>query len=526
MSAVIEQKVGLGSGAPAQSSLPPRVSLARKGVVTMVILVIYLVLVSLVVAYERRVLVGSVEALTEIHQQEERQVALNILVARAILTVNENYFSPNVDVSSKIMVLEIESVLNGLSKIEHKYEGIANDVAQLNKGMADLIARPNRTVIADIRGTFHRLVLDLDVVTSDIRGQKQRLLDDFRYSHNRLTVEWVVFTVLGLGYLGGLVMLFFRRLAIDIKKVQERATEIVRGYRGEPLPNSRFDELGDLVMAVNNMQDELRKHEAQIEIVRQQQFHKEKMAAVGSLAAAVAHEINNPLSAIVGIAQSMVGEHRDHGCGREGAACRPDLVMEQARRVMQITRQIGEFSVPQSQEPDLVDINGLVRSTCNFVAFDRRIRRVELKQNLDTTLPAVHAVADHVVQVLMNLLINAADALENCADRQPSITVTTYQSDDSVSIEVVDNGCGIPPENIGLVFDEYFTTKPPSRGSGLGLALCRSLICGSGGDIKIRSRVNEGTTVTVILSVKQVRLPSQQDNGKGASGNARADYRR
>lgn len=495
MSEIIEHK------AESHSPLLRQGSLARKGVVTTIILALYLVMVSLVVAYDRRVIVESVQALTEIHQQEERQVALSILVSRAILTINENYFSPNVEASSKIMVLEIESVLNGLNKIQTRYEGIAADVAQLNKGMADLAARPNRATIADIRGTFHRLIIDLDAVTSDIRAQKQRLLDDFRRSYNRLSIELVLFTILGLGFLGGLMMFFFRRLAIDINRVQERATEIVRGYRGDPLPNARHDELGDLIVSVNNMQDELRNHEAQIEIVRQQQFHKEKMAAVGSLAAAVAHEINNPLSAIVGIAQSMVGERREFGCGREGAACQPELVMEQARRVMQITRQIGEFSVPQSQEPDLVDINGLVRSTCNFVAFDRRIRRVELKQKLDPSLPAVHAVADHVVQVLMNLFINAADALENCTDRKPGITVATYQRDDTINIEVVDNGCGIPPENIGLVFDKYFTTKLPGRGFGLGLSLCRSLICGAGGDIRITSRVGEGTSVTIVLPV-------------------------
>ena len=501
MSDLVEQKAGLEAAPPKRSFAwrEPRTPLASKGLMTMAVLLLYFVLVSVVVAYERGSLIESVDQLNEIHQQEERQVALNILVARAILTVNENYFSPNVDVSSKILVLEIESVLGGLNKLQLSYASIADDTKLLNEAMTQLLERPNRAVIADIRGIFHRIVLDLDGVSSDIRARKQRLLDDYQGTHNRLTIEWVAFVVVGLGFLSGLMMFFFRRLAADIQRVQQRATEIVRGYRGAPLAATRHDELGDLFDAVNNMQDELRKRETQIELGRQQQFHKEKMAAVGSLAAAVAHEINNPLSAIVGIAQTMVTENKERCCNNAGASCYPELVMEQAKRVMQITRQIGEFSVPQSQDPELIDLNGLVRSTCNFVSFDRRFRRLELVQTLDANLPAVNAVADHMVQVLMNLLINAADALEGCSDRSPRITVVTAQDAGEVHMEVRDNGCGIAPENVDKVFNEHFTTKAPGRGSGLGLALCRSLIWDAGGDITIDSRLGAGTTVTVTL---------------------------
>ncbi len=504
----IGQKAGLDAGSTAQLLNPHTTwtSLARKGLLTLAVMAIYFVIVSMVVAYERHSLIDSVQLLNEIHQREERVVALNILVARAILTVNENYFSPNVDVSSKILVLEIEAVLKGLSKLERHYAPIADQAVLLNKTMAQLIEQPNRAVVADIRGIFHHIVIDLDDITSDIRNRKQWLLEDYGDTHRRLTIEWIVCVVVGLGCLSGLMMMFFRRLAADILRAQERATAIVRGYRGIPLPVTRHDELGDLINAVNNMQDELRKHETHIELGRQQQFHKDKMSAVGSLAAAVAHEINNPLSAIVGVAQTMIDEECKQGCGmdRKVDACRPQLIMEQAQRVMQITRQIGEFSVPQSQEPELIDINGLVRNTCNFVSYDRRFRRLELVQNLDHTLPAVHAVADHVVQVMMNLLINAADALERCTDRQCTITISTKLHDGAARIAVTDNGCGIAPENIDQIFVEHFTTKAPGRGSGLGLALCRSLINSAEGGITVESRIAEGTTITIILPLPLV----------------------
>lgn len=511
----IEQKAGPEIRPAAQLSNPrkARMSLAHKGLLTLAVMAVYFVVVSMIIAYERHSLIDSVQLLNEIHQREERVVALNILVARAILTVNENYFSPNVVVSSKILVLEIEAVLKGLSRLERHYVPIADQATRLNKAMAQLVEQPNRAVVADIRGIFHGIVIDLDDITSDIRNRKQWLLEDYGDTHRRLTIEWVVCVVVGLGCLSGLMMMFFRGLATDILRAQERATAIVRGYRGAPLPVTRHDELGDLISAVNNMQDELRKHETHIELGRQQKYHKDKMSAVGSLAAAVAHEINNPLSAIVGMARAMIEEECKQGCGRQGDDCRPRLIMEQAHRVMQITRQIGEFSVPQSQKPELIDINGLIRNTCNFVSYDRRFRHFELVQQLDHALPAVHAVADHVVQILMNLLINAADALENCTSRQRIITVSTKLQDGTARIVVADNGCGIAPENIDKIFTEHFTTKAPGRGFGLGLALCLSLIHNSEGDIFVESRLAEGTTISIILP-----LPSAGDGRNTARG--------
>ncbi|MFA7269580.1 MAG: ATP-binding protein [Sterolibacterium sp.] len=509
----IEQKLGLGTRPAARTSNPHKFksTLAFKGVLTLTVMVVYFVVVSIVIAYERNSLIDSVQLLNEIHKREEHVVALNIMVARAILTVNENYFSPNVGISSKILVLEIEGVLTGLKKLGLHYSPIAEDAALLSKSMAELQDNPKLTVVADIRGIFHRIVVDLDAIASDIRSRKQWLLEDYEHTHNRLTINWIVFVVVGLGCLSGLMMWFFRRLAADIQNAQERATEIVRGYRGTPLPVKRQDELGDLIGAVNNMQEELRKREAQLEISRQQQFHKEKMAAIGSLSASVAHEINNPLSAIIGIAQSMV-DAQDCGCAKTGAPCQPQLVIEQAKRVMQITRQLGQVSIPQSQNPELIDINGLVRSTCNFVSFDQRLRRLELVQNLDPDLPAVYAVADHIVQVLMNLLINAADALENCTDSPPRIAITTDLRDGAVRISVNDNGCGISPENLGKVFIEHFTTKAPGRGYGLGLALCRSLINSAGGLLTIDSHVGKGTTVAISLPLPLLGIQAERGN--------------
>lgn len=486
---------GVGSG------LHGRVSLRQKAAWTLFVVVMYCVAMSLVIAMERRFLKDSVDDLESIHQLAERQVALNIAVSRATFVINENYFSPDIEAAAKILVLELEAVLAGLTPLQSIYPVAKGDVAALQESLRQLSLAPSRSVIADLRTNFHRLMLNLDTITRDVSTQKQRVLAGYRQSFSRLTYEWISFGILGIALLGGLMASFFRRLAEDIQQVRQRAVEIVGGYRGESLPVTRDDELGSLIEAVNEMQQDLLERESQLDLGRRQQFHKEKMAAVGSLAAAVAHEINNPLSAIIGVAEAIEAEGRAHLCS---GSCQPGLILDQARRVMAITRQIGALSVPQSPNPDLLDLNGLLRNACNFVAYDRRFRLLQMDVELDNDVPAVIGVADHLTQVVMNLLINAGDALQGRHDPAPKIRVASFVQAGRVIFEVSDNGVGIEPEILGQIFTDYFTTKAPGSGTGLGLALCRRLIQDAGGGIVVTSQPGVGTTATVSLPIPQM----------------------
>jgi signal transduction histidine kinase len=475
------------------------VSLRQKGLWTLSVMLIYCVVMTLVITIERSVLFDSVGQLEAVHKQEANQVALNMSVSRAILVVNENYFSTDIEGAARVLVLELEAVLAGLTRLQPFYPSVVADVTALQGDVSQLLSNPSRATIADVRANFHRLVINLDAVTHDIGNQKQRALDSYRDTFSRLTYEWFGFGIVGIALLGGLMMSFFRRLTQDIQRVRTRAGEIVGGYRGEPLTIARHDELGALMEAVNAMQRDLREREIRLELGRQEEFYKEKMAAIGMLAAAVAHEINNPLAAIVGIAEAIEAESREHQCHLHRFSCQPALILEQARRVITITRQVGDFSVPQSKTPELLDLNGLLRRTCSFVTFDRRFKRVELVMELDPELPAVYGVADHLTQVAMNLLINAGDALQERYDPPPKIRVSSKVFGEWGVFEVADNGVGIEPEVLDQVFVEYFTTKAPGKGTGLGLALCRSLVSAEGGDITIASVPDVGTTVTVTL---------------------------
>jgi signal transduction histidine kinase len=464
-------------------------------------LLVYMLLATAVIGWERKLLFDAVHEIEAVHVLDEDQIALNFTVSHAILAVNEHYFSEDLSRSAAILILELDTVTSRLGGVKSSRVDLARHIDVLFRFKASLQRDPSRAVIAGLREALHQLVLDLDVLTSAIRDRKQTVMQSYRETFHRLTLELFVMMALGVGILGAVASLFFRHLSRDIGAVKQRAGEIVRGYRGEPLAVTRGDELGELMSAVNDMEAELKSRENQLELSRQQRFHTEKMAAVGSLAAAVAHEINNPLAAIVGVAESLVNE-RNQGCHAARRADQQiDLILDQARRVMTITRQIGEFSLQRPLEPALIDVNTLVRSTCNFISFDKRFRGIVLKQDLADGLPAPLVVSDHVVQVLMNLLINAADALEGREGLAPAIRVETRLAGRVVVLAVTDNGPGIASENLVRIFETHFTTKPPGRGSGLGLSLCRSLMQQDGGEIEVKSAVGQGTTVRVMLPV-------------------------
>jgi len=473
----------------------------------MVIFMAYTLSAGFLLNHERNALYADLKQLEVVHADEERQLGLNMLVTRAILIVNENYYSAGMesvkgrDAAMRSVAVQIDAVLNSLSIVAQAYPLLLDDVAAFRINMQDMIDKPpSRATIADVRSNLHKLVIGLDQVTILMRVHKQSLLERYRKTFDRLSLLWSLTAAIGVVFLGGLMMLFVTRLGWDIRRVQDRALAIIEGYRGKPLAVTRHDELGSLMEAVNKMQHELRQHEMQMELIRQQRFHKEKMAAVGSLAAVVAHEINNPLSAIVGAAELMA-----EVCGAERRNnqynLQAEIILTQARRVMNITRQISEFSMPQSADPELLDLNTLIRSTVKFISFDRRFSPIDMVLNLDSQLPAAYAVSDHITQVIMNLLINAADAAEGRTEPQPQIVISTSQAENGIVMIVSDNGTGMDKSTLERVFDEYFTTKPPGRGSGIGLAVSRSLIESDGGSISVESELGVGTTVTVRLPV-------------------------
>ena len=485
-----ESRSGVDSGSA-------RISLLTKGVAAFVTLVLYIVLIGVMVAEQRDALRATVERQRGVFAMEEALARVNSTLAYAILNVHEAYSNPASRVKAETIVLDIEALQAGLQGLDVRDRALQPWISRLERNVASLRLEWGGANLVELRDSLHELVAQLDAVTSEVRDYQHALSEDFRVVYDSITLTSLVMGLLGVVIFGSVVMLFFSHMVRDIRRLQARAKEVVTGYRGRPIEVTRHDELGALMQSVNSMQSELRERERQLEIARQQRFHHEKMAAIGALAAEIAHEVNNPIAAITGIAEAIHDTRRSSVCPQGG--CRPDLILEHTRRISHITRQLAEMTTPYSPEPQLLDLNALVRNTSGFVRYDGRFRNVEFSLDLDPDVPAVNAIADHLTQVLMNLLINAADATGEVTGRTPAITVETGCNDTEILLVVADNGCGMDAETVTRAFDEGFTTKLPGKGSGLGLFMCRSLIEAGGGRIELESATGGGTRVTVRL---------------------------
>ncbi len=462
-------------------------TLRAKGIFAFVALVTYVGVVGFILSQEGAKLLRFAVDLEQVYAQESALAKASYAVSHSMLKWQEKFFSSNnlVPAFEEQVALDVELAQAGLLALLEFYPELGEDLDLMHQDVARLRSEPSRSSLIWLRDHGRELAEHLDQMTREVRARRTLLWERYRTEYGRISVNAVLMGLLGAAAFGVTMTLFLTRLARDLKQLATRALEIVSGYRGPPVEVTRHDEVGDLIEAVNRMQSELRHREQQLEIARAQRFHKEKMAAIGSLAAAVAHEINNPIAAIAGIAQSM----KDTGqyAAADATGINPSqLILEQANRIATISRQIAELTAPHSPEQELLDLNALVRNTCSFIGYDQRFRSIDLRLELDSQIPAVNVVADHLTQVLMNLLINAADALENIEGRKPTICVATQASENEVVMTVNDNGKGMDSEVLARAFEESYTTKPPDKGRGLGLFLCQSLIESSGNRIATR----------------------------------------
>lgn len=480
-----------------------RLSLRSKGMLAFVVLLAYVAVVGLFAALERSKLFAAVQELERIHVIEERLARVNTAVANAVLNLQEAYYTSVPRTEHEGVTIDVEAVQGGLEQLKQHEPKFRHRIATLARDLSSFQRLPARSALLALRIGLHDLVSELDEFTRRVRDRKDRLSNEYRVAYDAMTLITLIGGLVGAMLFGGIVTLFFSRLVWDIKKLEARALEIVAGYRGVPLEVMRRDELGSLMESVNRIQSELAHHEHQLEISRRQSFHQEKMAALGALAASVAHEINNPIAAISGVAEAIHEVRCSPACASAGVPCHPELILEQTSRITKITRQLAEMSAPMSPEMQLLDLNGLVRNVCSFVGYDKRFRNVNLTLDPDPHLPAVNGVPDHLTQVLMNLLINAADAVEGVTARKPSIAVETRTSGDEALLSVIDSGCGMDDETRARAFDEGFTTKPAGKGSGLGLFMCKSLLADMGARIDLDSTPGSGTRVTVHMPLPQ-----------------------
>ncbi len=228
----------------------------------------------------------------------------------------------------------------------------------------------------------------------------------------------------------------------------------------------------------------------------------EKLAAIGTLAAGVMHEINNPLATIAACAESLELTHEDAPPDiQEGLR----LIQSEVQRCKGIVDSLLDFSRPKASDKSLVDVNAAIDRTLFVLKHHTRFKKLQVRTELDRSLGAVvYANEEQLVQVFMALLINAMDAMQE----RGTVELRTRPSDDGTAVlaEVVDQGEGIRRADIPKLFEPFFTTKAPGRGTGLGLSICYAIVAEHGGRIEVDSTPGEG-------SVFRIVLPRASENG-------------
>ena len=228
--------------------------------------------------------------------------------------------------------------------------------------------------------------------------------------------------------------------------------------------------------------------------LQQQIDQSEKLAVIGQMAAGIAHEIGNPLASISSVVQILQRKANDDFFYEQLVS-----IKENIDRISKIVRELVDFSRPPSHQKSLTELTDVIKTAIGIVKYDKRVKDVKFQADLAQDLPKVSIVPDQMLQVFVNIMINALDAIEG----KGIISLKSYSDDKNVYLDITDDGCGMDQTVVTKIFDPFFTTKEVGKGTGLGLSVSYSIVRKAGGEIHVTSKTNYGSTFTVKLPIDQ-----------------------
>ena len=252
--------------------------------------------------------------------------------------------------------------------------------------------------------------------------------------------------------------------------------------------NPLFDEKGAIVGMVSSGRDVTESRQ-----LEQQLADKEKFAAMGQMMAGAAHELNNPLTAILGVSDLLRERVTEDATRRQ-----VDLVLQQARRAAAIVQNLLAFSRPLAQGRTKIRLDEILREALQTEHANLEKKNIRVTCTVPADLPPVDGDRKLLLQVFLNIIANAEQSISP-AHEQGVLDISMSRADDKIRVTFADDGPGIAPEIIGKVFDPFFTTKRPGGGSGLGLTICLAVVKEHGGTIEIESEPGAGAAVRVLL---------------------------
>jgi signal transduction histidine kinase/CheY-like chemotaxis protein len=245
----------------------------------------------------------------------------------------------------------------------------------------------------------------------------------------------------------------------------------------------------------------------------QQLLQAEKMAALGQTISGVAHELNNPLATILSWAERLAERNLDE-TSRRGV----EVILGESERAARIVRNLLTFARKRQSTRSMIDLNQVVRETLALRAYEQRLTNIDVVTALASGLPPVFADPHQIQQVLLNLVINAEQAMLT-ANGRGSLVLRTWHdvAHNAVVLQVSDDGPGVPTEVRSKIFDPFFTTKEVGKGTGLGLTVAYAIVQEHGGSIRVESPPSGGASFTVQFPVSSVEHPARPRKAKGST---------
>lgn len=437
-------------------------------------------------------------------ETEERMYTKSILETKGL---NKRRFSiaPKKNASSAAATIPVFDIAYPIFSEEKAPAPDAGDTVDQHPALASGQAGATADAAGEMIG-FVRLGISLEPVRHEL-------------AHIRTGTMWITLLVVMVSSI--ITLLLIRVITQPINQLAAAARAIANGDLDINMDmKPRNDEIGELFQAFRHMLRQIGDYEIEVEEyshkleqkveqrtielkeIQEQLLQAEKLAAIGQLAAGVAHELNNPVGGIMGYAQYIKGLIEKSGRRVpenkvEDMVKYLQFIEKESQRCKTIVQSLLNFSRFSTADFSLFDLNTVINDTLMFLEHQFEKNNISVKKNIYTPSPKINGAANHIQQVLMNICINAIQAMPEGGIIE-LVTKTIRDKDDDksgfVEISISDSGVGIPEGNMNKLFEPFFTTKETGKGTGLGLSVSYGIVRNHKGDIKVSSTPGHGTT--------------------------------